>query len=486
MAPTYRNPGRSYIHDVEVAGGEFDLPGARFWNIMRFPNALAGAAASAMLLIAQPQLPVLAAPPTPEALGTLRKGYQAAADGLLPTAESLLSKSIGEWKRTDQPPDELAALHQVRGTVRQQQGRNADAMADLDEAVGLLSLPAAKVEAPEVQRAYLQRARLNAELQRWSAAESDFSQAIARLDQLEAIESTNPFLYTERSAVRSRLGKYESAAEDALTASVEFKAIGDKLRSLLASSDAALALYGEGNIEDAVAGMKSTFTSYGKNSPATNNPDDIGNLQALARREAELHLAYAAHLYGTDPTANADAARKQWETGCIRLESFVSDAIQRQEEEARLRNAEAQQSEASGKELAGTLKASSVAGNLFNTDAIARLNGMDPESPFVTQRPQSAYIWYQQGENAVQRRNPGVPLATVDPGLSCAKYRTKGWLNANKPDWPPSLVGYAETYAENVPQGPIVVPAKGAGLDRSQCSVLLSNPGLGDAVPCFK
>ena len=458
-------------------------------DIMRLPPSVAAAAASAMIFIAQPNVaPALATvqPPSTEALTTLRKGYQAAADGLLPSADSLLTTTIETWKKTDQPPEETAALFSSRGSVRQQQGRLADAVSDLDDAVSLLLSPGAKAGPPDVQRAFLQRARLNAALERWTAAEADFTQAITRLDELDAIESTNPFLYNERASVRSRLGRYGGAADDALTAAVEFKAIGDKLRSLLASSDAALALYGAGDVDEAVARMKATFTSYGTKSPATNNPDDIGNLQALARREAELHLAYAAHLYGTDPGANAEAAKKQWETGCIRLESFVTDAMQRQEEEAQLRDAEARQSEASGREMGGTLKASSVAGSLFNTDAIARLNGMDPESPFVTQRPQSAYIWYQQGENSVQRRNPGVPLAKVEPGLSCAKYRTKAWLTANKPEWPPTLVEYAGTYASNVPQGAIVVPPKGAGLDRSQCSVLLSKPGLGDAVPCFQ
>ena len=156
------------------------------------------------------------------------------------------------------------------------------------------------------------------------------------------------------------------------------------------------------------------------------------------------------------------------------------DAISREEEEARLRATEAELSEAQGKELAGTLRASSVALSPFNTDAIARLNGMDPESPFVTQRPQSAYIWYKQGEGATERRNPGVPLASVDAGLSCAKYRTAAWLQANQPEWPPALAEYAEKYAAAVPQRAIVVPPKGAGLDRSQCSVLLSRPGVGD------
>ena len=71
-------------------------------------------------------------------------------------------------------------------------------------------------------------------------------------------------------------------------------------------------------------------------------------------------------------------------------------------------------------------------------------------------------------------------------GLSCAKYRSEDWLRANRPEWPPQLVANAVKYASDVPQGPIVVPAKGAGLDRAQCSVLLSQPGVGDAVPCFK
>ena len=79
-----------------------------------------------------------------------------------------------------------------------------------------------------------------------------------------------------------------------------------------------------------------------------------------------------------------------------------------------------------------------------------------------------------------------MPLASVDPGLSCARYRSGEWLPANKPEWPPALVENAEKYAAGNPQGAIVVPAKGAGLDRSQCSVLLSQPGVGDAVPCFQ
>lgn len=449
---------------------------------MRLQSAIASCVACAIVL-STPSFPALAEPPTAEALATLRKGYQAASEGLLPSAETLLSKSIAEWTRSAQPEEELSALYKTRATVRQQQGRDSAALTDLDDAVRLLT-SSDKGSPAEVQRLYLQRARLNVALRRWEAAEADYESAVARLDSLEAIEATNPFIYVERASVRSQLGKYAEAADDAEFASLEFKDIGDRLRSLLASSDAALALYGAGDIDESLRRMKATFTSYGTRSPATNNPDDIGTLQQLARREAELHLAYASHLYAVD--GKREDAQKQWETGCIRLESFVSDALRRQADESALREQEAKQAEASGKEVAGTLRAPSVAGNVFNNPAIARLNGLDPESPFVTQRPQSAYVWYKTGEASTERRNPGVPLATVEPGLSCAKYRTGDWLRANRPEWPPSLVANAEKYAAGVSQGPIIVPPKGAGLDRSACSVLLSRPGVGDAVPCFQ
>ena len=228
------------------------------------PSSIAAAAASAIVFSTASHYPTLAVePPSTEALATLRKAYQAATDGLLPNADNLLTKSVAEWKRTAQPADEIAALYKVRGTVRQEQGRTMDAVGDLDEALALLTSPSSAKPAPsELQRTYLLRARLNAALERWKEAEADFSAAIARLDELDAIEATNPYLYSERSSVRSHLGDWAGAADDALTASIEFKDIGDKLRSLLASSDASLALYGAGDIDEALSRMRSTFTSF--------------------------------------------------------------------------------------------------------------------------------------------------------------------------------------------------------------------------------
>ena len=343
-------------------------------------------------------------------------------------------------------------------------------MSDLDDAVSLLLSPGAKAGPPDVQRAFLQRARLNAALERWTAAEADFTQAITRLDELDAIESTNPFLYNERASVRSRLGRYGGAADDALTAAVEFKAIGDKLRSLLASSDAALALYG-GATSTRPSRMKATFTSYGTKSPATNNPDDIGNLQALARGGAALGVR-GAPLW--DRPANAEAAKKQWETGCIRLESFVTDAMQRQEEEAQLREAEARQSEASGREMGGTLKASSVAGASSTPTRSPGSTAWTPRAP-LSRSGRSPPTYGTSKENSVQRRNPGVPLAKVEPGLSCTVSDQGGSPPTSPSGRPPRRD--AGTYASNV-RGAIVVPPKGPASTAPNALCCSASPGL--------
>jgi len=441
------------------------------------------AAVCCTLLTTQPCLTAAAEPPSAEAQATLRRGYQAVSTGLLPTADSLLTQSINEWQRTGQPPDELSALFKSRSGVRKQQGKLDAALADLDEAVRLLTQGGdARADPAEVQRTFVLRARVNAQTRRWKEAEADFSGAIARLDELDAIESTNPFLYSERAAVRSRLGQYGGAADDALAASVEFRDIGDRLRGLLASADAALALYGAGEVDEAVKTMRTTFNAFGTRSPSSNNPDDIGVLQSLARKQAELHLAYAAHLVGTN--GQLAEAQKQWERGCVLLEGYVVDAVQRQDDELALQRADAERAEARGREDA-PLRAPSVAGNIFNTAPLAKLNGMDPESPFVTQRPQSGYFFYKTGEGSVERRDSGTALASVDPRLSCASFRKAAWLRDNRPEWPPALVENAERYAAAVPQGPVVLPPKGSALDKSACSVLLGRPGVGDAVPCF-
>jgi len=207
--------------------------------------------------------------------------------------------------------------------------------------------------------------------------------------------------------------------------------------------------------------MLRSYVFKNKGVPASNNPDDIGLLQELARKDAELHLAFAAELY--DDPATRGKAEEQWTSGCIRLEAYVQDAQVRKEEESALRAAEAANLDAG---RTATLKASSVAdplGSLTpNTDVTAQLNGLDPKSPYVTQRPQQGYFWYKTSEGEVERRDRGVALAEVDATLSCAQFRTSAWLNDNRPEWAPTLVRKTTAYADAVPQKPIVMPSRPA------------------------
>lgn len=420
--------------------------------------------ALASYLAASPSNLLAVEPPTAEAQMTLRKGFKAASEGNQALADTLLTQSIAEWTGTKQKPDEVAAIYKQRGIVRQAAGKLTEAAEDLTQALKLVEAPGATPDLAEVQRTFVLRARVNEALQRWTSAEGDLSAAIARLDDLDAIESTNPYLYSERAGARSRLGDYTGAADDAMTAAVQFKAIGDKVRNLLSTADSALALYGSGALDQAVDAMRFVFKNKGV--PASNNPDDIGLLQELSRKDAELHLAYAAHLYGSQ--AQRTSAETQWESGCIRLEAYVADGTERKREELALLEKERRQAQGVA------LKASSVASNPFNNDFQARFNGLDPQSPYVTQRPQRNYFWYKVGDSGdggidgTERRDPGVAFADVDPGLSCGQFRKSEWVKENRPEWPPNLAAQLSKYVADVPQKAIVMPPKGSAPSRGE------------------
>lgn len=388
----------------------------------------------------------LASAPTQEMQIQLRKGFQAAEAGLLTSANAQLTKSITQWEQTQQPLDEIAALYKTRGVVRAELDKPREALSDFSQALVLMLKPGSQPDPAEIQRTFQLRARANLALGDIKAEEEDLSAAIARLDTLDAIEATNPYLYSERALARMKLTDWTGAADDALQAEVEFSTIGDKIRRLLASADAALALYGSGDVGLALKKMEFVFKNKG--TPASNNPDDIGLLQELARKDAELHLAYAAELFSDG--ASRAKAEEQWNTGCVRLEAFVNDARTRRSEEEALRAAEAQ-ADASGR--MSTLRSSSAgASNTPNADLSAALNGLDPNSPYVTGRPQQAYFWYKTSEGGIERRDRGNALADVDERLSCASFRTAEWIRANRPEWPAELANKAAAYAAQVPQ----------------------------------
>lgn len=419
------------------------------------PRLVGHALLAAALSFLSPAVhPAAADAPSAESQLTLRRAFTFAQSGLDNQADKLLSESIAEWEKTHQPADEVAALYKTRGMVRADLGDQRGAMADLDVAIRLGRVAGSSADPTELSRAYRLRARAHNALGQWREEEADLSAAIAALDDLPALEATNPFLYSQRGAARSKLTNFRGAADDHMQAQADYRSIGDKIRRTISGADLALSLYGAGDEVAAVEQMRATFKSKGF--PTTNNPDDIALLQELSRKDAELHLVYAAHLNHID--LPLDAAR-QWESGCIRLEAYVQDGLARLDAEAELSAREAESAEADGKET--SLRAPSVANQPFNSGFNARLNGLDPNSPYVTQRAGRAYFWYKEGEGSVERRDAGNALATIDPRLSCASFREPAWLRAQRPEWPPVLAARVKEYADAAPQQPIVMPSKG-------------------------
>ena len=434
----------------------------------RLPTGVVSMFAAAAVSLTPLPHACLAASPTPEAQAVLRKGFTAAQAGLYARADGLLSQSIAEWEKTKQPPDEVAALYKTRGGIRKEASRLDEARQDLSRALALYDAPGSRPDPAEVQRTYQLRARVNAALGAKRAQIDDLSAAISRLDTLDAIEATNPYLFSERGRARMAVGEYGGATEDLELAEIQFKEIGDKIRRTIAAADGAIASYGAGELEAAVEKMRYVFRSRGI--PASNNPDDIPLLQELTLKDAELHVAYAAHLYGTQ--SKLLEASRQWEAGCIRLDTYVIDGQERLAAEQQLRAQEAREAEATGRE-AKALRAESVRSQPLgaltpNSDLNARLNGLDPSNPYVTQRPGSSYFWYKTGEGEVERRDAGNELARVDPSLSCVAFRDAGWVAENRPEWPPNLRQSLRRWADEVPQRPYVLPPKGSPPSRGE------------------
>lgn len=298
-----RNPNYLFL----VCNGAGLEPTKLKMRVLASARATLCASAACCILSNHPLLcgtAAFAATPSAEAQSVLRKAFTMAAQGFDEPADALLTQSIEVWKRTQQPPDELAALYKTRGTVRQRQKLFDAALADYTESLRLVQQAGANPDQAELQRTFVLRARVQEALERWKFAEADLTAAIDRLDELDAIESTNPFLFASRGAARSRLGDFSGAAEDALRAEDEFKMIGDRVRRLSSAADSALYLYGADRIPEAVEKMRYVFQNKGL--PSSNNPDDLPLIQELSRKDAELHLAYAAHLFGADRRTDAD------------------------------------------------------------------------------------------------------------------------------------------------------------------------------------
>ena len=157
-------------------------------------------------------------------------------------------------------------------------------------------------------------------------------------------------------------------------------------------------------------------------------------------KDAELHLALGAKLAAKGDGKDATAL---WETGCVRLRTYVDDATARiVADDAKTDNLSKDPAAA-----ARGLAAFSV--------------GLDPKNPYVTQQTNTRYLWYElesdgagapnedysfAGDAKVKRRRVGARsddgfarLAKVDSKLSCDAFTDRSWLDTNRADWSPTL-----------------------------------------------
>lgn len=119
------------------------------------------------------------------------------------------------------------------------------------------------------------------------------------------------------------------------------------------------------------------------------------------------------------------------------------------------------------------LRAQSVQTPLQGIDDLrAQFNGLDPKSPFVTQRAGTGYVWYKTSEGEVERRDAGNPLRSRDDdiaiGLSCAAFTDPQWVARYRPEWPGVLSKQLQQFAAEVEQPPIPLPPKGSPPTRGE------------------
>lgn len=362
-----------------------------------------------------------------EEIATLRRAYDALDRAQPEVAEPLLRECIDAWIRARMPSAEVASLHRLRGSARLQLENLPGALSDLDVAFVLAS----KGGAADEQLQVLQVRALVLEAQAdWARADADLSALVGREQEGFGLSGPNPFLRMRRARARQALGNYRGASADLTDAEQQLLAIGDRIRAVLAACELALAQFGADDGARALDTMERVFRVYQQ--PGSNNPDDLPLLEEISRREAELHLALASYLAGAPAPPDAAAlarADAEWGVGCLRLSVYDESLEARKNEESRRRLSP------SPSELVGR--------------SLARLTGLAPDSPYVTQLPGEGFWWYSVGGGATKRRSPMNLRAKAErTRVSCAAFDDGGEYARKERSWPPLLVERLRVYRE--------------------------------------
>jgi len=330
-------------------------------------------------------------------------------------ADAILTRSLALWQKSDQPPGEIATILKDRANARQASPQRA--LEDLDAALKLYAQMSADDQPlDEVVGAMFLRGQVQQRLSHLVAAEMDFS---AALD----LDDTNPFLWSARGDNRGLQGKWSGAAEDYLAAEKSFKLIGDKIRRTLSAADASIALYGSGDKTAAFLKM-AQVGKQARSDVASNDPENIPRLQELARKEAELHLVRAGVSWGEGKKTEA---AEDWARGCIRLEGYTLDAVNRNTLRADKQDDEARRA------MTGPNSKDKA------EDALAGLLGMTPDSNYVKDRESDKPLWNQFVPGKATSFDPKAAVPEhLDEFVGCRPFYDTAWVKANRV-WPSEI-----------------------------------------------
>lgn len=392
------------------------------------PQLLAGFLAVSITLLGHVDTtsrshPLTLAPPSASAEQLPAEEFEKLAEvrGLLQSkkyaaADAILTRSLALWRKSDQPPVSIATILKDRGNARQLINPQG-ALEDLDAALTLYAQMGAEDQPlDEIVGATFLRGQVHQRLSQLEAAEKDYSKAID-------LDETNPFLWSARGDNRMRIADWTGAAQDYLTAEKGFKLIGDKLRRTLSAADASIAMYGSG---DATAGLRK-MEEVGKQARydvASNDPENIPRLQELARKEAELHLVRAGAAWKEGKTAEAAG---YWARGCIRLEGYAMDVVNRNAMRAN------KEDDAARRAMTGPNSQDKA------EDALAGLLGMQPDSNYVKDRESDKPLWNQFVPGKATSFDPKAAVpGRLDEFVGCRPFYDPDWVQKNRA-WPPEV-----------------------------------------------
>ena len=275
-------------------------------------------------------------PPTNDEIKLLRSALGALYGERDPEkAEELITKAISAWER--QAPDERAALYRVRGDCYTALANAEAAYKDYQITVDLLSGPGGDLADPEeLPAARLGRARalrsmgkLSTDQYKQAAEDYQISLRLSSREDWDTDEeneqdgaSRNPYAAWEWGMALRGSGDYKKAADTHILASLSFKDIGDRARSVISKLDAGIDLAATNDVKEARTileeAIKSTTSVEGS---------DVQLLQRVIAKEGEARVALASLLWTNNEKA---AAENQLGEACSRLEQLQADADARE------------------------------------------------------------------------------------------------------------------------------------------------------------